>query len=119
MKLTEIDTVNYIELNEAIRVHANLWSKINKIITDLKEHTEYDFTLYVLNEFFEQEKYNLDKVSILVETDDIEQILENKLIDQYDYEAINWYLKIGNNYHIYKDGFWKKQPLEIKKSGMI
>jgi hypothetical protein len=119
MKLTEIDTVNYIELNEALQVHSTLWDKIKKNITELKECTEYDFELYILNEFFEQEKYKLDQVSILVETDDVEELLEDKLIERFESEHINWYFKINQDYYIYQNGFWKKQPLEIVKKEKI
>ena len=106
-------------LEEAIQQRQSLWSKNSKILESLKQDLS-DYIdveeIYVINEFMEKNLHTINGIDILIElsTLQFEQLLEEKILDGYNIDNINFYFKTDKESYLKTEDFYKKENLVIK-----
>lgn len=112
----------YYTLQEAISNRNSFWSKNVKVLYALSDRLfdDYDVeeNIYIINEFFDKNKYNIDKVDVLLEFKkyEFEKFIDDKVLEEYKSDGIQYHIYIRDEDMFYMyDDFYKKEELIIDK----
>lgn len=123
MEFNEVKKLKeYYTLEEAISYRKRLWSKnVNTLyaLSDrLFDDLDTEENVFIINEFFEKNKYNIERIDVLIEFNkyEFEQFIENNILEEYVTDDIKYHVYIIDEDVFYTyDDFYKETTLNINK----
>lgn len=110
----------FSSLNEAIDFRKPLWEKNVKHIEDISDFLfdNYDIedSIFIINEFFDRNVYSTEKIDVLIELSkfEFEELLENKVIDRFQSDDIQYHVYVKDEKRTYSfNNFFKESNLKI------
>ncbi len=119
------ESKNYFQtLEEAIVQRPALWNKNNKILESLRQDL-FDYIdveeLFIINEFMEKDIHTVNKIDVLIEMSKLqfEQLLEERILNKYSSNDLNFHIKVESEGYIKTENFYKIENLIIKNKQIV